>query len=252
VSLPKVFIAETSDTQTVARLQQLGWGRMFCFRTIKPYPYEPWAFDNGAFKAWTSHTMFDEIAYLKRLAVARTVGSDPALAVVPDIVANGCESLRFSLDWIAKLPSDWPWYLAVQDGMERDDVDDVLHLFTGLFLGGTNRFKLSADKWCRLAHQAGKKFHYGRAGTLRKLCHAVKIGADSLDSSFPLWTRERFDNFVKMWGHDDTQESLTFHRSGQEPDSILRKENDRLGGKLGSDSPNLARLSQNANEGSGQ
>jgi hypothetical protein len=137
------------------------------------------------------------------------IGSDPILAVVPDIVAGGQRSLDFSLDWVMRLPNGWPWYLAVQDGMETHQVEDSLHLFSGIFLGGTDRFKRTAYRWCNLAHAHQKRFHYGRAGTIAKLLHAKKIGADSLDSAFPLWTNQRLETFAQHVAHDCTQ--LQFH-----------------------------------------
>jgi len=119
----------------------------------------------------------------------------PALAALPDIVAGGLRSLEFSLAWLERLP-DWPWYLVVQDGMRLEEVEPELPSVAGLFLGGTTRFKQSALLWARLAHAHGKRFHFARAGTLARIELAQRVGADSLDSSFPLWTRERFDTFV--------------------------------------------------------
>jgi hypothetical protein len=62
-------------------------------------------------------------------------------------------------------------------------------------LGGTDRFKLTAYCWSRLGRFADKAFHYGRAGTLRKIRHAYAVEADSLDSNFPLWTVDRMRVF---------------------------------------------------------
>src|SRR5262249_49723462 len=94
-----------------------------------------------------------------------------------------------------QLPA-WPWYLAVQDGMLPDDVAPELESVAGIFLGGTTAFKRSALVWAQLAQAHRKRFHYGRAGTLAKVEAAKTAMADSLDSAFPLWTRERFDTFV--------------------------------------------------------
>lgn len=71
------------------------------------------------------------------------------------------------------------------------EVEDVIHLFDGLFLGGTDEFKKEAEDWKNIARIACKRFHYGRAGTERKIKHALKIGADSMDSAFPLWNFQR-------------------------------------------------------------
>lgn len=174
-----------------------------------PYTGEPWAFDNGAYGDFLRGKQFDEDAFLRRLEKAYRLGC-PYMAVAPDIVAGGLRSLEFSLRWLEKLPSDWCWYLAVQDGMGLDDVDSVLDRFSGIFLGGTDHFKATALHWARLAHGRGKKFHFARAGTLRKVEFAKLVGADSLDSSFPLWTKERLRTFIEavdmetnvLWGPD--------------------------------------------------
>lgn len=198
----KILVGDTRSRKNVEFLRQHGWGRMFC--TVKPTPYEfePWGFDNGAFVSWMKGKGFPEAEFLKRIEIALKVSSDPIVAVCPDIVAGGLESLEFSVHWLERLPSYWPWYLAVQDGMTQEAVRQVAHLFSGIFLGGTDKFKLTAYHWARLAHFCDKKFHYGRAGTLRKLQHAHSVESDSCDSAFPLWTAERMRVFH---AHDEAQ-----------------------------------------------
>lgn len=196
---PLVLVGETRSHKNVKQLEQLGWGRLFLHRHPTPYNYERWGFDNGAFMAWRNHKPFPEQEFTERLKVALATPATPYLAVTPDIVANGCESLQFSLQWRTKLPRDWPWYLAVQDGMTIEDVEPHLHLFAGLFLGGTDDFKCTAEQWCALAHKHQLKFHYGRCGTPAKLLHACDVKADSLDSAFPLWSDERMQGFVTHW-----------------------------------------------------
>lgn len=193
----QILVGDTRSLKTVRFLEAHQWGRMFADRDKIPklYPYEPWGFDNGAFGAWTSGQEFPTSKFLRRLEIALKVPSDPLVAVCPDIVAGGRKSLDFSLAWLDRLPRHWPWYLAVQDEMTHEDVVDVAHLFAGVFLGGTDKFKLTAYGWARLAHFCDKRFHYGRAGTLRKLQHAHAVGADSVDSNFPLWTSRRLEVF---------------------------------------------------------
>jgi len=195
----KVLLGDTRSKRNLAFLHKHGWGRMFA--TVRPTPerFEPWGFDNGAFVAWTKGLQFPESSFLKRLDEALKVASDPILAVCPDIVAGGMRSLEFSVSWLQRLPSWWPWYLAVQDGMTPEAVLEVAHLFSGIFLGGTDKFKRTAYRWARLAHFADKKFHYGRAGTLRKIRHAWNVEADSLDSNFPLWNVARLEMFRDEW-----------------------------------------------------
>lgn len=58
-------------------------------------------------------------------------------------------------------------------------------------MGGTDRFKPTAKQWVKLAHKYGLKFHYGRCGTATKIRLAYNLGADSCDSAFPHWVKER-------------------------------------------------------------
>ena len=193
-----MITGDTRDKKLIAKLQSLGWGRMVIGTRIIPYPGEKWGFDNGAYKDWTSGREFDEDAFKNRLEMAYKIGV-PYMAVVPDIVTEGEKSLEFSLKWLERLPLNWPWYLAVQDGMRIEQVEKVLCGFAGIFLGGSNRFKATALYWRQLAHKHRKKFHYARVGTPRKVQLAKEVGADSCDSAFPLWAAERFDEFARWF-----------------------------------------------------
>lgn len=173
-------------------------------RKIEPYLYEPWGFDNGAYRDFLQGKQFDEVAFMKRMDMANNIGL-PYLAVVPDIVIGGLKSLEYSMEWVDKMPYDWELYLAVQDGMTEQDIEPVLYKFSGIFLGGSTAFKATAPHWSKLAHDNGKKFHYGRAGTPRKLQHAKKSNADSCDSAFPLWNFDRLDNFILEYIEGPTQ-----------------------------------------------
>lgn len=203
----KVFVGETRSKVMLKRLRGNGWGRMFTVGKPTPWSGEHWGFDNGAFVNYSQGLPFDEERFKKRLQASYHKGP-PFLAVVPDEVGGSLSSLEFSERWRDKLYDDWPWYLAVQDGMEVRDVEPLLGRYAGLFLGGTDAFKKTALKWCKLAHAYGKLFHYGRAGTPSKISHAQKIGADSLDSAFPLWTKHRFDFFEKILMEGHPQQSL--------------------------------------------
>jgi hypothetical protein len=206
----QILLGHARGRNQIAELQARGWGRMMQDRYLVPWSGEPWGFDNCAFLYWRRGVSFDEDAFRRRLSYAVTLGR-PFLGVTPDIVAGGVESPEFSWRWFSgrELPIEWPWYLAVQDGMTRRDVEGVIRGgWAGLFLGGTSSFKQrTAWIWAELAHEYGFKFHYGRAGTLRKLEHAKLLGADSLDSAFPLWTARRLQAFIEQVG-DDSQARL--------------------------------------------
>ena len=203
-----IFITgETTGKKTVEIIRAENWGRMFVEKKPTPYEGEPWGFDNGAYGWWIRGEPFNEELYKKRLDRAYHAGK-PYLAITPDIVGEGENSLGYSLAWIERLPSEWAWYLAVQDGMTADMVETIIDKFSGLFLGGTNHFKSKAYFWKRLAHRHGKKFHYGRAGTARKIQDALMIGADSADSAFPLWTHARLAETIRYVNREEEQGSL--------------------------------------------
>lgn len=199
-----VLIGDTRSLSNIRRLSEIGWGRMFASVRPTPFPGERWGFDNGAFKCWQDGLPFDELSFQKRLDAAVIIGR-PYLAVTPDIVAAGTQSLSFSMEWIERLnggvaqSTHWPWYLAVQDGMTIHDVGPFLKHFHGIFLGGSDTFKSQAWRWRVFAKDNGLPFHFARAGTLPKLESALKMNADSLDSAYPLWEKERFERFQTMY-----------------------------------------------------
>jgi hypothetical protein len=196
----RVLIGERPSRSIRRIADAYGWGEMYIYS--KPRSNWPRSgFDNGAYLDWINGREFDDERFLKALDTAINIGN-PYMAVVPDRVAEGNDSLEFSLGWLDRLPPHWPWYLAVQDGMWPERVKEVIKYFAGIFLGGTDDFKREAKDWCDLAHIHGKRFHYARAGTERKIKHAISIGADSLDSSFPLWNMQRIrrlEYLVNEW-----------------------------------------------------
>lgn len=192
----KVLLGECTGRRA-DMLEALGWGRMWVARDrfIYTYPGEPWGFDNGAFRDWSAGLEFDEVAYQRALERAVEQPNPALLAVLPDIVAGGMKSLDFSLRWLGDLGPVLPWYLAVQDGMTPEMLPALPDSIVGIFLGGTSEFKGTAEAWCGYAHAHGLRFHYGRAGTMAKVAHALRVGADSLDSAFPMWTSLRWMEF---------------------------------------------------------
>jgi hypothetical protein len=205
-----LFTGSTRTHRLIERIRSNGWGRLF---VEKPTPRdgEPWALDNGVFGAWKAGKKWSAAAFLRSLEQCSDL-HPPTFAVLPDIVGGGAASIAHSMRWRAVL-SDLPWYLAVQDGMTRDDVAAVLPDVAGLFLGGTDDFKATAPVWCELAHAHGKRFHYARVSTENRLRAAIDCGADSADSSQMLWSDEHWERFERWWFHLQRQTSL-FGKAG--------------------------------------
>lgn len=208
----KVMVGEGSVGFTTL-LERLGWGRMWIARTrnIYTYPGEPWGLDNGAYGDWTRGESFQSDAFLAVLDKAQAVAEPPYLAVLPDIVGGGHKSLALSESWLNRVPA-FPWYLAVQDGLTTRDTEHLTSEVDGIFLGGTNVYKATARRWREWAHSEGLRFHYGRAGTLNKVAHAIEVSADSIDSAFPLWTKQRMALFVEQVTGGPIQKDLFWVR----------------------------------------
>lgn len=212
------MVGDTRAKKLVEKLRARGWGRVFASaaRTPTPYPGEPWVLDNGAFAAWKGGKPFDPEAFAAR--AWRVAELAPLFGVLPDVVGGGMASLELSLAWLPKLPPSIPWYLAVQDGIPPILIDDVLDAhprIAGLFLGGTTAFKLAfSEIWSVSAHWRGLKFHYARVSTERHLRRALACGADSCDSTQPLWSAEHWRRFERWLGDNRAQGHLRFDEQG--------------------------------------
>ena len=186
----KVLLGEFGGQKNplLNELRDSGWGRMWSSGNPQfYYEGEPWGFDNGAWAQWSKGIPFSGDKLQRRMDVAKQRAAyPPCVAVAPDIVAGGVESLAFSLSWMPRLDPWFNWFLALQDGMTPEDVIPHLSLFTGLFMGGSNDFKPQAARWCKLAHDNGLKFHYARCNREMWVRNAVEIGADSIDTAVPI------------------------------------------------------------------
>ena len=200
-----VMVGSTRSHKLVSRLRELGWGRVFVGRP-SPYPGELWALDNGAFAAWKSGKSFDPESFAAR--AWRWADLSPRFGVLPDVVGGGRASLALSLAWLPQLPPSVPWYLAVQDGVEPADVEPHAPRLAGIFLGGSDAYKARAFEWSRFAHGRGLRFHYARASSPMLLRRAFDCGADSCDSTQPLWSRDGWLKFERAIRDVKAQGSL--------------------------------------------
>lgn len=191
-----VYIGQTRSRALIAELTELGFGEITQRHEVPPRRM-PWALDNGAFGDWRAERPFDAAQFRKALADARSVATRPDFVAVPDRVAAGLDSLSLSLEWRDECAELTQPYLVVQDGMTSSDVSAVIDRFGGLFVGGSLPWKIATgSSWVELAHKHSKRCHIGRVGTPRRVAWAKRIGADSIDSCLPLWSRDKLTEFV--------------------------------------------------------
>lgn len=171
--------------RNLAALERWGWGVVLTPFNVRRLPIR-FMFDNGAWTDYVHKRPFSPERFHRAVHVLRDERERrPDFAVCPDLVARGLESLRFSISWRRDLPGDWPWYLAVQDGMAVADVEPELGPFGGVFVGGTSEWKLrTLPGWAALARRAGKALHVGRVNSLSRAFYAARVcGADSFDGT---------------------------------------------------------------------
>lgn len=193
--------------------------------TEVPARRSPWILDNGAYRAWKKREPCDFRAFEAALELAWTAD----FVVAPDIPTRGQESLELSLAWLPKLRGLRP-YLVAQDGMSLADVASALPGFAGIFIGGTLKWKLRhGARLVALAHELGRQAHIGRCGTAPRIIWAHSIGADSIDSSLPLWSAKKLR--IANRALDFAQRQLWFPmtlddtRSSEDSDASLGQEN---------------------------
>lgn len=143
-----------------------------------PYPWLPYALDNGAYSAFTDGTPFDRQAWEQLLVWASFAAQPPTWCLVPDVVGDRDATLRA---WDTYAPSvrahGWPLAFAAQDGMRFDDVPpDAAVVFLG---GGTEWKRQAIGPWCARF----PRVHVGRINTYRWLCICQAAGAESVDGT---------------------------------------------------------------------
>jgi hypothetical protein len=181
------YASRTGTRRNLELLRSLGWGLMIsatgCHRTEG---FKRYAIDNGAWTAFQQKRPWDEAAFR---AVLEKHAAAADFIVVPDVVAGGLASLRFSESWLDRLA--WAGrrrLIAVQDGMEPDDVRPLLGPDVGVFVGASCEapafWKVrTMAAWARLARERGAYCHVGRVNSARRIRLCSLAGADSFDGT---------------------------------------------------------------------
>lgn len=138
--------------------------------------------DYGAWSAFQQDRAFDTDAFLRAVDL---VGEHADWIVLPDIVLGGQRSLDLSLSWLDKLKGiPTRLLIAVQNGMQPDDVRRYLNPMVGLFVGGDTAWKESTcETWGSLARRRNCYLHVGRVNSQRRIGICAAAGADSFDGT---------------------------------------------------------------------
>jgi hypothetical protein len=207
----KAYVGQTRAAVLIDELAGAGIGECVCRGEFPPRRSFSWFYDNGAFSDFKAGRPFAVAKFWRELALMVDVvelqgHTLPDFVVLPDLVAGGCASLTESASWLEVVRGyaarGVRFYVAVQDGMTAADVEGFLELagdlVSGLFVGGSLPWKLETGAaWVTLAHARGLLCHVGRVGTAARVQWALRIGADSIDSSLPLWSSAKLGIFLE-------------------------------------------------------
>lgn len=200
-----VYLADTRSRKLLEEMRTRRAGMMIVRGRLRGRTSAVrWAYDNGAWADFVAQKPFDLHAWKQDVeAIGRLpTPQAPDFCVLPDIVAGGKRSLDLSMSWIEDARKwHWNWFLPVQDGMTPENMPrevaqgDIDHLM-GIFVGGSTRWKLEhAASWARWGRSQGYLLHVGRVGTAKRVRHMRAIGASSIDSALPLFSRESWRIF---------------------------------------------------------
>ncbi|CAD7338102.1 hypothetical protein FIV32_09350 [Sphingomonadales bacterium 58] len=180
------YASRTGTRRNLDALRHAGWRLMVSARGPLRTEGFRYALDNGARTAFQRGEPFDVPAFDKAVTL---LGPGADWIVLPDIVTGGLASLRFSLDWLETLRNrpdlcGAHYLLAVQNGMEPQDIAPLVGSGIGVFVGGDTPWKLvTMATWARLAHERVALCYVGRVNTVRRIRLCAAAGADSFDGS---------------------------------------------------------------------
>lgn len=187
------YATRTGTLRNLRLMADGGWRLLLSpFEDLSPTPFA-YGFDCGAWRAFVRGEPFNVPAFEKALG---RVGEKADWVVAPDIVGGGHASLRESMAWLPRLQEVNPLVLvAVQDGLDPDDLKPALEAGAGLFLGGSTEWKeANMGLWGRVAAEAGAYYHIGRVNTGRRIALANAAGANSFDGT----SASRFADTIPM------------------------------------------------------
>lgn len=158
-----------------------------------PWPWFPYALDNGAFSCWTPATnAFDtakweknEQSWRELLFWASVAPIKPIWAIVPDVPGDAERTLHRWKQY-ADFVSDAkiPLAIAVQNGMTVEQVKALIPQPAVICVGGTTEWKWeTVEMWCK----AFPRVHLLRCNSPAKLDFLEDIGCESADGTG--WSR---------------------------------------------------------------
>lgn len=155
-----------------------------------------WAADNGCY----TNPDLDVDRYLAWLEKLKPYLGSCLFATAPDVVGNCKQTWERSEPILPKIRGlGFPAALVAQDGIEDSPIQWAA--FDCLFIGGTTKWKLSAEVLpvCREALRHGKWLHMGRVNSQRRILRARYYGCQSTDGTKMAFGPDENFAHVRRW-----------------------------------------------------
>lgn len=184
-----------------------------------PWPWFPYALDNGAFAAWDQReniwreNAWDVDAWRKMIRWAQAQAQQPRWAIVPDWIGSGKRTIERWYQFENEVP--FAKALAVQDGMSvaqaRDIKPDVI------CVGGTTGWKWgTVEMWAK----SFPRVHVLRVNSPQKLGYLDQLGVESCDGTG--WNRgdRTQTRGLELWARQNPtlMQSMLFDYVCKQPD----------------------------------
>lgn len=174
-----------------------------------PWPWFPYALDNGAYSCWDRHTnVFDfskwktvEQAWQRLIFWAQCAKWQPMWAIVPDVPGNAAETFE-RWEKFAPQAACFPLALAVQNGMTVESVLALKLRPAVIAVGGTDEWKKeTVSMWCR----AFPRVHLLRCNSPTWLYELEAMGVESCDGTG--WARGNYaqTSGLEIWARSKAQ-----------------------------------------------
>lgn len=176
------YASRTGTRRNLAAMRDAGWRLIVSATGCLRNEGMGYALDNGAWTAFQQGKSLDEKLFM---TAVEKMGEKADWIVLPDIVAGGLRSLDYSLAWMERLRGiPTRLLIAVQNGMEVNDVRSFLNPAVGIFVGGDTEWKeKTAVQWGSVARRRNCYLHVGRVNSARRIAICNAAGANSFDGT---------------------------------------------------------------------
>ncbi len=190
-------------------------GVMLSFNAGKQryHGHKIWAVDNGCYSQPQKYSNDGYLSWLGKLDYKKCL-----FATAPDVVGDAEATLERTVTMLPRIRAlGYKVAFVAQDGAKIDGLP--WSDFDCLFIGGTNKFKLSQAAGDLIAHalHLGKWVHMGRVNSYKRIRLANVLGVHSVDGTYLSFGPEKLLPNIELWLNElEIQPNLKLTNGGKD------------------------------------